>query len=147
MINQGNTRTENGSCLMQAFRSPPPGPGGFTFSMFGLKEKCLTPNLKGDNGVEITLEGYTHETNYPKGLDENILRGHIMLLLRVGAAKSESRKIRDTTEVCNFILIGWVRKGSISPSLGSLCRKTSKRTPTITCGDQHLKHFARSRTS
>ena len=75
---QGNTRTENGSCLMQAFRSPPPGPGGFTFSMFGLKEKCLTPSLKGDNGVEITLEGYTHETNYPKGLDENILRGHIM---------------------------------------------------------------------
>ena len=77
-IIQGNTRTENGSCLMQAFRSPPPGPGGFTFSMFGLKEKCLTPSLKGDNGVEITLEGYTHETNYPKGLDENIPRGHIM---------------------------------------------------------------------
>ena len=75
---QGNTRTENGSCLMQAFRSPPPGPGGFTFSMFGLKEKCLNPSLKGDNGVEIALEGYTHETNYPKGLDENILRGHIM---------------------------------------------------------------------
>ena len=75
---QGNTRTENGSCLMEGLRSPPPGPGEFKFSMFGLKEKCFTPGLNGDNGVEITLKDYTHETNYSKELDETIRRGHIM---------------------------------------------------------------------
>jgi len=70
---------KDGVGLVEATREDSsPGPAGMTFANFEPKGKFFNPNMKGTNGFEITLTGYSHEENYPKELDKQIPRQHIM---------------------------------------------------------------------
>ncbi|MEX0678696.1 MAG: hypothetical protein WD063_16575 [Pirellulales bacterium] len=76
---RGTCRTEHGLLRMEANRPGPPGPGkSFTFSYLDLKAKCFAPGLSGTNGVEITLDAYTHEREYPVELEADVVREHRM---------------------------------------------------------------------
>lgn len=60
------TWTENGRWVMEVLRPPPPGPGNVSMGGFGTTKRYLNPGLAGTNGVEITVERFSHEEYDPE---------------------------------------------------------------------------------
>ena len=69
-LRDAHARIEDGYWLMDAFRSPPPGPGEGVMGGFSTVKKIFNPRLAGTIGVELTLEDFVHEKDYPKEMEE-----------------------------------------------------------------------------
>ncbi len=61
---RGEVGVEEGSAVVRATVSQPAGPGVMGFAGFASAHHWFNPDLKGENGIEITLNDYQHGGEY-----------------------------------------------------------------------------------